>query len=193
MGLKMTKKKVMVVNNTPISANNVLIENAEGFAYLGQDKENNQDKYIQRRIMADWAAYAKYRDIYKRNLAICLKRQLYNSCVLPAMAYGVETWALTKQAHIKVKISMLNITYKDRMTNVRVRERAQVIDIISNVRKLKWSCVGNINRLNDDRWASRATTYTMRQEKTTWETSQAAERRPGQILERHDMAEESTR
>ena len=31
------------------------------------------------------------------------------------------------------------------------------------------------------------------QEKTTRETSQAMERRPGQILERHDMAEESTR
>ena len=30
-------------------------------------------------------------------------------------------------------------------------------------------------------------------EKTTRETSQAMERRPGQILERHDMAAESTR
>ena len=34
---------------------------------------------------------------------------------------------------------------------------------------------------------------TIRQEKTTRETSQAVERRPGQILERHDMAEDSTR
>ena len=31
----------------------------------------------------------------------------------------------------------------------------------------------------------------LRQEKTTRETSQAMERRPGQILERHDMAEDS--
>ena len=34
---------------------------------------------------------------------------------------------------------------------------------------------------------------TMWQENTTRETSQAVERRPGQILERHDMAEDSTR
>ena len=34
---------------------------------------------------------------------------------------------------------------------------------------------------------------TIWQEKTTRETSQAVERRPGQILERHDMAEDSTR
>ena len=33
----------------------------------------------------------------------------------------------------------------------------------------------------------------MDQEKTTRETSQAMKRRPGQILERHDMTEDSTR
>ena len=49
MGLKMniTKTKVMVVDNTPINVNNVLIENVPGYAYLGQHynlKEKNQDK-----------------------------------------------------------------------------------------------------------------------------------------------------
>ena len=95
MGLKMniTKTKVMVVDNTPIHVNNVLIENVPGYVYLGQHyslKEKNQDKEIQRRIMAGWAAYAKHRNIFKSNLAICLKRQVYNSCVLPAMTYGAE-------------------------------------------------------------------------------------------------------
>ena len=71
MGLKMniTKTKVMVVDNTPINVNNVLIENVPGYVYLGQHyslKEKNQDKEIQRRIMAGWAAYAKHRDIFKK-------------------------------------------------------------------------------------------------------------------------------
>ena len=37
MGLKMniTKTKVMVVDNTPINVNNVLIENVQGYVYLG--------------------------------------------------------------------------------------------------------------------------------------------------------------
>ena len=142
MGLKMniTKTKVMVVENTPINVNNVLIENVPGYVYLGQHyslKEKNQDKEIQRRIMAGWAAYAKHRDIIKSNLAICLKRQVYNSCVLPAMTYGAETWTLTKQAQNKLAAaqtimerSMLNITYKDRRTNIWVRERTKLIDII---------------------------------------------------------------
>ena len=61
IGLKMNiaKTKVMVVDNTPINVNNVLIENVPGYVYLGQHyslKEKNQDKEIQRRIMAGWAA-----------------------------------------------------------------------------------------------------------------------------------------
>ena len=95
MGLKMNiaKTKVMVVDNTPINVNNVLIENVPGYVYYSL-KKKNQDKEIQRRVLAGWAAYAKHRDIFKSNLAICLKRQVYNSCVLPAITYGAETCTL---------------------------------------------------------------------------------------------------
>ena len=101
MCLKMNiaKTKVMVADNTPINVNNVLIENVQGYVYLARHysiKEKNQDKQIQRRIMAGWAAHAKHRDIFRSNLAICLKRKVYNSCMLPAMTYGAETWTLTK-------------------------------------------------------------------------------------------------
>ena len=126
--INIAKTKVMVVDNSTINVNNVLIENVEGYVYLGQRyslKEKNQDKEIQQRIMAGWAAYAKHRDIFKSILAICLKRQVYNSCVLPAMTYGAETWTLTKQAQNKLATaqtkmdrSMLNIIFKDRKTNI---------------------------------------------------------------------------
>ena len=171
MGLKtnIAKTKVMVEDNTPINVNNVLIENVQGYVYLGQHyslKEKNQDKEIQRRIMSGWAAYAKHRDIFKSNLAICLKIQVYNSCVLPAMTYGAETWTLTKQAQnklaaaqTKMERSMLNITYKDRKTNIWVRERTKVIDIINTLRKMKWAWAGHINCPKDDRWTSRVTTW----------------------------------
>ena len=84
-------------------------------------------------------------------------RQVYNSCVLPAMTYGAETWTLTKlaqnklaAAQTKMERSMLNITYKDRRTNIWVRERTKLIDIIYTVRKMKWSWAGHINCLKDD-------------------------------------------
>ena len=79
----------------------MLIENGEGHVLLGQHyslKEKNQEKEIQRRTMAGREVYAKHRDIFKSNLAFCLKRHVYNACVLSAMKYGAETWKLTKQA-----------------------------------------------------------------------------------------------
>ena len=88
--MNIAKTEVMVVDNTPINMNNVLIENVQCYVYLEQHysiKEKNQDKEIQRRIMAGWAAYAKHRDIFKSNLDICMKRPVCNSCVLPAMTY----------------------------------------------------------------------------------------------------------
>ena len=123
MGLNMNiaKTKVMAVDNTPINVNNVLIENVQGYVYLGQHyslKEKSQDKEIQRRIMAGWAAYAKHRDIFKSNLAICLKRQVYNSCVLPAMTYGAETWTLTKQTQNKIEPHRLKEVWSTSHTKI---------------------------------------------------------------------------
>ena len=53
--MNIAKTKVMVVDNTPINVNNVLIENVDVYVYLGQHyslKEKNQDIEIQRGIMA---------------------------------------------------------------------------------------------------------------------------------------------
>ena len=87
-GLRMniSKTKIMVEDNTPINVNNTQIENVESYVYLGQRfslRDKNQDKEILRRITAGWTAYAKHIDIFKSNFAICLKRKVYNSCVLP--------------------------------------------------------------------------------------------------------------
>ena len=46
-----------------------------------------------------------------------------------------------------------------RKREIWVRERTKLIDIIYTVRKMKWSWAGHINRLKDDRWTSRVTTW----------------------------------
>ena len=58
--------------------------------------------------------------------------------------YGAETGTLTKQAqnklgatHTKMERNMLNITHKYRKTNIWVRERTTVIDIINTVSQMK--------------------------------------------------------
>ncbi|KAK2185197.1 hypothetical protein NP493_243g02044 [Ridgeia piscesae] len=70
-----------------ICVNNTLVENVESYIYRKQrystrDK-NKKDREIQRRVSAGWTAFAKYLDIFKGNIGTCLKRQVYNSCIVP--------------------------------------------------------------------------------------------------------------
>ena len=169
VGLKMniSKTKVMTGKDIPIHVNNTLIEDVDSYIYLGQRyslNDKTQDKEIKRRVTAGWAAYAKHCDIFKSNMPNCLKRKVFNSCVLPAMTYGAETWSLTKYAIKKLAAAqtnmerrMLNITYRDRKTNVWVRTQTKVTDVITTARRLKWSWAGHVSRLNDNRWTSRIT------------------------------------
>ena len=87
-------------------------------------------------------------------------------CAASYDIHSADTWILTKQAQNKIAAaqtkmerSILNIAYKDRKINVWVREKTKVIDIISNVRQMKWSWAGHINRLKYDRWTTRVTTW----------------------------------
>ena len=87
---------------------------------------------------------------------------------------------------------MLNITYKYRKANIWVRERTKVIDIINTVRKLNGPGQGisHASMTTDGPRVSPLGDHMARKDDKG--DSQAVERRPGQILERHDVAEEST-
>ena len=92
-------------SDTPVYVNNTQIENVDRNIYMGQiysTRDKDQDKKIQTKITAGWTASAKHSDIFKGNIGTCSKRQVCNSCALPAMTYGAETWALTTQAKNKL-------------------------------------------------------------------------------------------
>ena len=111
---------------TPIYVNNTQIENVESYIYLGQRysiKDKNQDKEIQRRMTAGWTVFSKHRDTFKGNSGTCLKRQVYNSCILPAITYGAETWALTTLAKNKLVAAQTKM------------ERTKVTGVIEQVRR----------------------------------------------------------
>ena len=93
-GLKMNKSKIKVVmeNDTPIYINNAQVENVESYIYLGQiysTRDKIQDKEIQRRLTTGWTAFVRHHGI--------LKRQVYNSFVLPAMTYFADIWAFKQR------------------------------------------------------------------------------------------------
>ena len=65
-----SKIKVMMENDTLMYVNNTQIENVESLVPVTaiRTRDKNQDKEIQRKIMAGWTAFAKHRYIFKGNI-----------------------------------------------------------------------------------------------------------------------------
>ena len=97
--------------------------------------------------------------MFKGNIGTWLKKQVYNLCVFPAMTYGAERWATTTQTknnlaveQTKLERSRLNIIYRDRNTNIWVREKTKVIDVIERVKRWMWTWPAHVSRIRDNRW-----------------------------------------
>ena len=62
------------------------IKETHMYKYLGHEIQigkNNQTHEIQRRICLGWATFGKLRKVFKSEIPICLKRKVYEQCVLP--------------------------------------------------------------------------------------------------------------
>lgn len=169
VGLKMNIGKTKFMTNL-VPSNNLIIENSEiglvdKYTYLGHElsiSKANQTREINRRIILSWAAYGKLRDVFKSDLPICLKRKVFNQCVLPVMTYGAETLTLTNASAKKLKItqrkmerSMLGVSLRDHIRNEELRRRTGVTDVVLHVAKLKWKWAGHVARMQDGRWTKR--------------------------------------
>ena len=88
--------------------------------------------------------------------------------VLPVMTYGSETWALTTRqidalavAQREMERNMLSITPRDRRRNTWIRQQTEVTDIIDYMKKSKHRWVGHVARQQDNRWITRATSWSI--------------------------------
>ncbi|KAK2184474.1 hypothetical protein NP493_265g02029 [Ridgeia piscesae] len=55
--------------------------------------------------------------------------------------------------------TMLNITHRDRKINMWVREKIKVTNVIEQGRRGKWTWVGHVSRIRDNRWTLRIITW----------------------------------
>ena len=77
-----------------------IIEEVEEYKYLGQITSPSQqnDLEINQRIRAAWSCFGQSREIFQdEEMPINRKKKMFNVCIIPALTYGWETWALTKQ------------------------------------------------------------------------------------------------
>ena len=99
------------------------LEEVEEYVYLGQVVKMSYNHFdeVRRRVRAGWGAFGNLNEVMQSNMPLCLKKKVYNQCVLPAMTYGSETWAMTQRMEQKLRVaqhsmerSMLGITKRDR-------------------------------------------------------------------------------
>ena len=171
VGLKINMRKTKAMFNQFCIEQKIMLENTEiekvdHYIYLGQQirMDHEQLDEVKRRTRAGWSAFGNLSDIMRSSIPICLKRKVFNQCVLPAMMYGSETWAVTKKMEQKLKTTqhsmertMLGISKWDRKTLHWIRNQTKVADIMQSIRRKKWKWAGHLARTSDNRWTKRIT------------------------------------
>ena len=172
-----TKYMTNFETNETIQIEDEIIEKVKSYKYLGQTthlKDTTKEE-LTCRVRAGWSCFGRNREIFQDDkMPMCLKRQVYDQCVLPTMTYGCQTWSLTKALANKLRVAqramerkMLGIKIKDKIPCAVIRSRTQVRDIVDYVAKQKWEWAGHIARLKDNRWTLRTTEWRPRNGRRT--------------------------
>jgi hypothetical protein len=146
IGLRMNMDKTKIMTNQPsqiITINGKELEFVYSYVYLGQlmSLDGNQKKEIDRRIQLGWMAFGRMKNVFRGEIPIGLKRRAFEQCILPVLTYGGETWTLTESlrgrlaaTQHKMERSMLGISLLDRKTNIWIRARTKVTDIVESIK-----------------------------------------------------------
>ncbi|CAK1591052.1 unnamed protein product [Parnassius mnemosyne] len=178
VGLSMNTTKTKVMTNhdkVPITVNDTKIEYVEEYIYLGQiiSPKDLTTKEINNRVQLAWKRYWSLKEIFKNpQIPLKAKKKIFDSCILPIMTYGCQSWSLTKHNLRKLENcqhsmerSMLNIKLKDKIKLETLRNQTKINDVTHCVRKLKWKWAGHMMRNNKEKWAKNVTEWCPRQNK----------------------------
>ncbi|CAG9840883.1 unnamed protein product [Diabrotica balteata] len=89
---------------------------------------------------------------------MCLKRRVYDKCILPVTTYGLENMAFTKKTleqlstTQRAKEGHARVSLRDRIQNTDISERTKIIDVTEHTARLKWQWVGHVARDNPEKW-----------------------------------------
>ena len=181
IGLEMNLSKTQVMFNELIDEEDQTIQVdgetlkvVSSYTYLGQlvTTHPSKESEIKRRIALGWQAFGRANSVFKSKLPTCLKRRVYNQCIIPTISYGAETWNLTKKLTIKLRSAqraheriMLGYKLRDRKRASWIRKQTKLEDLVRTTKSLKWNWAGHVQRLNDNRWTKRLTEWIPRDKK----------------------------
>lgn len=172
IGLELNAKKTKIMTNSikiPINVNTTQLEYVQDYIYLGKQiaftKSRHYDE-INRRINITWSKFWSYKEVLKSNLPIKLKKKVLDTCILPCLSYGSQTWIFNNNINNKLQVcqramerSILNIKRRDRKRNADIRKTTNIIDALEHCKQQKWRWAGHVARMSKQKWTYIVTTW----------------------------------
>ncbi|CAH2108931.1 unnamed protein product [Euphydryas editha] len=107
-----------------------------------------------------------------KSIPISEKKTVYNTCILPCLTYGCQTWPLTQKIEHKLGVcqrrmerSMLGLRLKDKWKATTIRSITKVADVKVKTRTLKWKWTGHMMRSETGKWTKKVTEWYPRDRK----------------------------
>ncbi|KAJ4438638.1 hypothetical protein ANN_14585 [Periplaneta americana] len=137
-----------------------IYSHCSGYIYPVAVVHNRRQNEIQRRIGNAWKRFWSLSFILTdKTYNLKLRSGVMNSCILPVLLYGAQTWSLTarewdmlRKCQRKMESKMLNITLRHRLSNEDIRRQTHLKDAAETADKLKKKWAGHVMRLNENRW-----------------------------------------
>lgn len=176
--MNLSKTKLMTNGKKEkVMLDGVELEYVEQYVYLGKQvsfsKTSNEEE-VNRRVTCSWNKYWAHKEILKGNYDLNLKKTIMDTCILPCLTYGSQTWKFTSKISNKIRTcqramerSMLSIRKIQKTRSQEIRKKTKLTDALHQALKLKWSWAGHVARCTDQRWTLRSTKWSGPQGKRT--------------------------
>lgn len=172
-GLEINLKKTHIIANKDyeheIKIGKEKIEKKDDVIYLGQNisLKNRYGKEVKRRIKIGWAKFWSLKRIFKSTLKPEMKSKVFNACIVPAVAYGSQTWAMKEEDKNKIQTmqnkmekSMLEIKQITRIKTEKVKKKIPGNkNIVEECLGRKWDWAGHLARHAGEKWDGRITDW----------------------------------
>ncbi|KAJ8727495.1 hypothetical protein PYW07_001614 [Mythimna separata] len=165
VGLKMNETKTKIMTNSninPINLNGKPLEYVNNYIYLGKQlsfEDKSEELEVDRRINMSWKKFWSLKEILKGKYPVHLKKTVLDTCILPTLTYGCQTWTYNTKIKTKLVVcqkamerSILKLRRIQKVKSEKIRQKTQVIDALQYALKQKWQWAGHIARYTDKRW-----------------------------------------
>ncbi|XP_037872508.1 uncharacterized protein LOC119629720 [Bombyx mori] len=174
VGLLMNKDKTKVMTNSvkhPIKLEGKTLEFVNKYIYLGKEisfEDRSEEEEVQRRINMSWKKYWSLKEIMKGDYPLHLKKTVMDTCILPTLTYGCQSWTFNTTIKTKMvncqkamerSILKIKIKIKDKVRSEFIRNKTKLIDVLNFSKRLKWRWAGHVARYSDKRWTNEVTKW----------------------------------